>query len=155
MACIIFHQKQNEMKKMYAWGWALIASVALTACGGPAASTTNGENAETAAAEETPKQWTEVARLTGSGDKKSDVFTLGKGKSRLRYDFKAGQFGGMLGVYVVEEGVDIMRSGGIPEVMVNESEEGESSLSHLSAGNYYLNVMGVNGKWTVIVEEFK
>lgn len=148
------------MKRFYVWGWALIASIGLVACGSSSTSVTGGEGDENAVAtetveQETPKQWTEVARLTGSGDKKSDVFTLGGGKARLRYDFKAGQFGGMLGVYVVKEGVDIMRSGGIPEVMVNETEEGESSLSHLSSGNYYLNVMGANGKWAVVVEEFK
>lgn len=153
------------MKKIYTIALALIASVGFMSCGGstpaPATSTEGAETATPAetqvaqTAPETPKQWTEVMRLTGSGDKKSAVFTLNGGNARLRYDFKAGEYGGMMAVYVVKEGVDIMQTGGFPEVMVEDSEEGESSLSQLSSGNYYLNVTAANGKWTVIVEEMK
>ena len=61
---------------------------------------------------------------------------------------------GMFAAYVVDEGKDIMKQGGIPEVMTSaENEESESSIQK-SAARYYLNI-NATGNWTVTVEEFK
>lgn len=100
------------------------------------------------------KEWTELVQLQGNGNKKSDVFTYNGGKARLRYNFKAGDMGVFM-TYVVQEGQDVMREGGFPEVMLQAGEEGESNLSHLKKGNYYLNVTSANGNWVVVVEELK
>lgn len=105
-------------------------------------------------ASEQGKAWTEVLRLTGSGDKKSQAFTYSGGKARLRYDFQADEFGVFV-LYVVKDGEDIMQTGEFPEVMLQNGETGESNLSHLRKGNYYLNVNSANGKWEVVVEELK
>lgn len=106
-------------------------------------------------AEERTK-WTEVYTFKGNGMKKSPVFELTGGVARLKYKYK-GQGGigmGMLAVYVVDEGQDIMKVGGFPEIMTQaESEESESTIQK-GSGRYYLNVNAV-GSWTVIVEEKK
>lgn len=102
-----------------------------------------------------PKEWVEVIQLKGSGDKKSQPFSLGGGSKRLKYEFKGDPEFGMFAVYVVEKGQDVMKDGGVPEVMVTGAEDGESSLSQLGSGDYYLNVTAANGKWTVTVEEEK
>jgi len=88
--------------------------------------------------------------------KKSPTFELTGGEARLKYKYESGNgMGmGMFAAYVVDEGKDIMKQGGIPEVMTSaESEESESSIQK-SAGRYYLNI-NATGKWTVIVEELK
>ena len=72
----------------------------------------------------------------------------------MRYDFQADEFGAFI-LYVVKDGEDIMQTGGFPEVMLQNGETGESNLSHLRKGDYYLNVTSANGKWEVVVEELK
>ena len=100
------------------------------------------------------EQWTEVYTFKGNGLKKSPVFELTGNDTRLKYKYK-GQGGvGMFAVYVVNEGQDIMKTGGFPEVMTQaESEESESTIQK-GSGRYYLNVNAV-GSWTVTVEEKK
>ncbi len=61
---------------------------------------------------------------------------------------------GIFSVYVVDEGDDITKTGGIPEVMTQaENEESESALQKKS-GRYYLRV-NASGDWVVTIEEFK
>ena len=102
------------------------------------------------------EHWTEVYTFKGNGLKKSPVFELTGSDARLKYKYK-GQGGvgmGMFAVYVVNEGQDIMKTGGFPEVMTQaESEESESTIQK-GSGRYYLNVNAV-GSWTVTVEEKK
>jgi hypothetical protein len=108
------------------------------------------------ATEKRKSQWTEVYTFKGNGVKKSPSFELKGGETRLKYKYKSnnGIGVGMFAAYVVEQGKDIMKQGGIPEVMTSaESEESESSIQK-SAGRYYLNI-NATGNWTVIVEEFK
>ena len=88
--------------------------------------------------------------------KKSPTFELTGGEARLRYNYSSdnGMGMGMFSAYVVDEGKDIMKQGGIPEVMTTaENEESESSIQK-SSGRYYLNINAA-GNWTVTVEEFK
>ncbi|WP_234111752.1 MULTISPECIES: hypothetical protein [Chryseobacterium] len=107
---------------------------------------------------ETPKEkeWTKVYSFSGNGMKKSPTFELTGNEARIKYNYKAdGGLGmGMFAVYVVDEGDDIMKTGGVPEVMSQaENEESESTIQK-SAGKYYLNV-NASGNWTVTVEELK
>ncbi|WP_298032086.1 hypothetical protein [uncultured Alistipes sp.] len=100
------------------------------------------------------KNWVELISVSGSGDKKSVEFEYSGGKAKLHYNFQADD-SGAFAVYVVKEGSDVMTEGGFPEVMLDGAEEGDSNLSHLQKGTYYLNVMSANGKWTISVEELK
>lgn len=103
-----------------------------------------------------PKEWSELISFNGSGDKKSEAFIYDGGDAKLAYDFKTNNsYGGAFVVYVVKKGVDINETGGFPELTLNTSESGESSLSHLSKGEYYLNVMSANGTWSISVQELK
>lgn len=102
------------------------------------------------------KEWAEVYTFKGNGMKKSPVFTLNGNDARVKYKYRAtdGVGIGMFAIYVVDEGVDIMKEGGIPEIMTqSENEESETSIQK-AAGNYYLNI-NASGNWTVIVEELK
>lgn len=143
------------MKKK-TWIWiaviAVIFIIILAASGG--SDSTEATATQEAATEPASKEWVELITLSGSGDKKSVEFDYSGGKARLRYDFQAGSVGAFA-VYVVKEGTDVMTDGGFPEVMLSAGEQGESNLSHLRKGTYYLNVMAANGKWTVTVEELK
>lgn len=106
--------------------------------------------------QETPesKEWVEVLKFKGSGEKKSEIFELTGAKSRIKYNFKSSGMG-MFAVYVLPEGYNLMEKGGFPEIMIDQAEEGESSLSHLKKGTYYMSVSSANGKWEISIEEFK
>lgn len=102
------------------------------------------------------KQWTTVYTFKGNGMKKSQVFELTDGHARLKYSYKApGDIGsGFFSVYVVDESEDIMKTGGIPEVMTQaENEESESAIQK-GSGRYYLDV-NASGNWVVTVQELK
>ncbi len=100
---------------------------------------------------EKPKTWTPIFSLNGSGSKKSAVFQLTGAPARAKYKFVAGDFG-LFSYYIVPAGDDVMRTGGIPEVMTQQSEESESSI-HKPAGAYYLNMNSSGGNWSVVIEE--
>lgn len=88
--------------------------------------------------------------------KKSPVFELTGASARLKYDYSSqNNLGtGAFAVYIVDEGHETMKEGGIPEIMTSaESETSESAL-HKKKGRYYLEISAV-GKWTVTVEEYK
>ena len=154
-----YKQERTGTKSAKIYGIALVALFILFAI------TTNkdksknnspsGDNSQTTT-ETRKSQWTEVYTFKGNGMKKSPTFELTGGEARLKYKYESGNgMGmGMFAAYVVDEGKDIMKQGGIPEVMTSaESEESESSIQK-SAGRYYLNI-NATGKWTVIVEELK
>ncbi len=102
------------------------------------------------------KEWVNVFEFDGNGMKKSESFKLNGGKTKLLYAYQ-GEKGlgmGMFSAYVVDEGDDIMRTGGVPEIMTQaESDKGETYIRK-SSGEYYLNVMA-DGQWKVIVQELK
>jgi len=150
--------KKPVYLRWWFWVFAIFVLILIIALSGG-----NGENSEQTSnseqgveqnSENSSKQWVELIQFKGKGDKKSEVFTYNGGKARLRYEFNSSDFG-VFAAYVVKEGVDIMTEGGLPEVMLDGSESGESNLSHLRKGNYYLNISSANGSWTVIVEELK
>lgn len=102
---------------------------------------------------EAEKKWVDVYTFKGNGMKKSPLFELTGSEARLKYKYSGDDDMGLFSVYVVDGGKDIMEDGGIPEVMIQVSEDSESSIQK-SAGTYYLNVNAV-GKWEVTVQEFK
>ena len=118
-------------------------------------STTN-ESSTTSTEPTKEKQWTTVYTFKGNGMKKSPVFELTGGDAKLKYSYKApGGVGmGMFSVYVVDEGDDIMETGGFPEVMTQAENEDSESTIQKGSGRYYLNV-NASGSWVVTVEEMK
>lgn len=120
----------------------------------PRSTTTSQEEAAPATeqAPAAPKAWTEITSLSGNGNKKGQLFTLTGNQARIKYSLSGDMC--MLAVYVVDEGSDIMENGGFPEVTQDEAGSGETIL-HGKRGNFYLNVMGANGDWKVVVEEMR
>lgn len=118
---------------------------------------TSSTSSPAAAAEPAKKaEWTEVYTFKGNGMKKSPVFHLNGNEARLKYNYKApGSLGmGVFSAYVMDKGEDLMKTGGIPDVMTQaESEESESSIQK-SEGDYYLYI-NASGSWTVTVEELR
>ena len=105
---------------------------------------------------EKEKEWTKIYSFSGNGLKKSPAFELSGNDARIRYSYKApeGLGMGLFSVYVVDEGDDIMKTGGVPEIMTQaENEESESTIQK-SSGRYYLEV-NASGNWTVTIEELK
>lgn len=102
-------------------------------------------------------QWTPVCTLKGNGSKKSPLFYLSGGEARLKYKYKASSASigmGVIAIYVLNEGVDLMKDGGFPEVNSDAIKEDTESSLQKSAGKYYLSVNAM-GNWEVMVEEKK
>lgn len=96
-----------------------------------------------------PKQFVEVTRLSGTSEKRGEVFELNSG-SRMRYESSAGFFA----VYVMDEGDSLEENGGFPEVTCTEPCNDTTQLAK-KAGRYYLEVKSSGGAWTVIIEELR
>lgn len=117
---------------------------------------TSENNTSASSENSNKKEWTTVYSFSGNGMKKSPTFELKGNDARIKYNYKAdGNIGmGMFAVYIVDEGDDIMKTGGFPEVMTQaENEESESTIQK-SEGKYYLNV-NATGNWKVTVEELR
>jgi len=155
---------ENQVKKQkpfYKKTWVIIVGVIILLIiianlsgskDSSAPASTSTTSTETAKA----KQWTVVYEFKGNGMKKSPVFELTGGAARIKYSYKApdGLGMGVFSVYVVDEGEDIIKTGGIPEVMTQAENENSESAIQKSAGRYYLNV-NASGNWVVSVEEMK
>jgi hypothetical protein len=103
-------------------------------------------------AEETSGEWIEVATLSGTGDQRGEVFTI-EGDARITYEFNAADEDFAIGaVYVVQEGDTLEDQGGIPEMMPDGTEAGETMFYR--TGNFYFDVTAANyDSWTVTIEE--
>jgi hypothetical protein len=102
---------------------------------------------------ETESSYKQIFHFTGTGSKKSETFKLSGNPARLNYKYNTGDMG-VFSIYVVPEGEDIQKDGGIPEVMPDTDKTKDSSTStiHKDAGSYYLDV-NATGKWDITVEE--
>ena len=99
------------------------------------------------------KSYVKLLEFSGNGRKKSSIFELHGNHARLRYKYKSGTDGmGLFSVYIVPDGEDIMKEGGIPEVMSSADHEESESAIQKSAGKYYLDV-NATGSWSIVVEE--
>lgn len=138
-------------KKTLFWIIGIAVVIIIIAAAGGGGDGTPADQTE----DSTPEEWVELISFSGNGEKKSTSFTYGGGEARLRYEFDGDADFGVFSVYVVKKGEDVMRDGGFPEVMLTAPESGESNLSHLRKGEYYLNVSSANGTWSIVVEELK
>ena len=99
------------------------------------------------------KSWTKVAELTGDADKSSETIHLSGGQVRLTYSFTGSDT--IIGaVYLMDEGKDLSKDGGIPVVMVTKASSDQTILRK-SAGDYYLQVTTANAAFTITLEELK
>ena len=115
--------------------------------------TGNSNNAQPTATTqpEKPKQWVTAIEASGNANKNTDTFELKGGKTKIIYTFSGGDV--IVGsIYVLKEGTDLMKQGGIPEVTVTNAGS-DSTFITKSAGSYYLSVKSANTSWTVKVEE--
>lgn len=112
------------------------------------ATATTSEKVETSIVETTEEQskTKTVIELEGSSNKRSQLFYIDGGTQVLGYAM-AGDFP-FLTIYVVEEGVDLNKSGGFPEVMVTVNvKEAENTYMYKSPGYYYVEVNSANCRW--------
>jgi|GEM_PF-2469704 len=100
-----------------------------------------------------PKQWTKVTELSGSTDKRGELFTLTGGQARLTYSVN-GDTMPVCSIYVMKAGTSLESDGGFPEVSVMENKS-DSTMLVKSAGQYYLDVKAASANWTVTIEEYK
>lgn len=151
-------------------GAALTLAVSLAACSStttadePAAvedaqveaGTTESSQPEAVEAEAAEPTWTAVTTITGNADQQSDTIALTGGKVRVTYDFVDSSGSGMVlgAIYVLDEGTDLMKDGGIPDVTVSEAGAGETILRK-GEGEYYVKVAAANVDYTVTIEEEK
>lgn len=111
------------------------------------------EQNEPAAKEEKAATWQEVITLDGKTDKSSKVFELTGAEARMTYSFKGGEDMSLGAIYLLAEGTDLMKDGGIPEVMIDGPVKEETAL-HKSAGTYFLDVNAANfDGWSITIEE--
>lgn len=114
-------------------------------------STTQPETTKVVGETSKAKQQVVVVKLSGNSNKSSDTFSLTGGKVTLTYDFKGAS--SIVGaIYVLKEGVDLQKDGGIPEVMVSQAGS-DSTILRKAAGDYYLQVNSANADYTVTIEE--
>lgn len=97
-----------------------------------------------------PKEWVTVITVSGNSNKRTDVFTLQGGKTRLTYDVKGSMV--VVSVYVLPEGYSLEEKGGFPEVTVSEPGTDTTFLTK-KAGNYHLDIKSANATWSVKIEE--
>ncbi len=103
--------------------------------------------------EKAAETWHEVVSLDGKTDKNSKVFELTGGEARMTYTFKGGEDMSIGAIYLLDEGTDLMKDGGIPEVMIDGPVKEETAL-HKSAGKYFLDVNAANfDGWSITIEE--
>lgn len=99
------------------------------------------------------KVWSKVIEISGNANKNSDSFELLGGKTKITYTFNGGDV--IVGaIYILKEGTDLNKSGGIPEVTVTNSGTDATFVTR-SAGTYYLSVKAANTSWIVKIEEEK
>lgn len=97
------------------------------------------------------KQWVKVIELSGSANKRSQVFELTGGQTKLSYVVK-GNTMPLCSIYVMEEGTSLQESGGFPEVMIQQAGSDTTYLNK-GPGRYYLDINSANCSWTVTIEE--
>lgn len=96
-----------------------------------------------------PKTWQKVVELSGSSNKRSDVFHLQGGQQRITY-LVDGQYATVY-FYFMPAGKTLDKDGGFPEVAAATNGD---TMSYRDAGEYYFDVSGT-GNWTIQIEELR
>lgn len=96
--------------------------------------------------------WQNVINVSGNSNKRTDVFYLGSGKKQLLYSV-TGDYP-IAAIYLMDEGEDLMETGGVPEVLVQDTGS-DSTMLVKSPGRYYLEVQSTGCSWEVTIQEYK
>lgn len=148
-------------KKRTSWKWlgGLVAFlVGLVIVSGMIGTATDpGKTAElptdvTTKAAPAKKVWVPLATLTGGTEKTSDTIRTTGGRVRVSWDVVGGD-AAMVAIYLLNEGTDLQRDGGIPVAMPDEASTKDSIVLRKGAGEYFVQVTSANAKYTVKVEE--
>lgn len=106
----------------------------------PTPSPTPAPKATPTAEAATLKEW------RGSGIKITEPFTVAKTPWAVAWDFKRGEYGGILVIYVYRPG------GSLPvAVVANTMKDGKGDSYVYETGTFYLNISNSTGDWTVAV----
>lgn len=97
-------------------------------------------------------KWVPLATLTGGTEKTSDTIRTTGGKIRVTWKFTKGDMV-MGAIYLLDEGTDLQRDGGIPVAMIDDGSLSDSIVLRKGAGEYFVQVTAVNSKYKVTVEE--
>lgn len=104
---------------------------------------------------ETTMEWVMVKEVKSSGRKTSAPFTLGNGDKKVLYAYKSNNnMMGMFSYYIVPKGTNVMKEGGIPEVMVSEIKVKDESYLNRDAGEYQI-VTNCAGNFVIQVWEMQ
>jgi hypothetical protein len=124
----------------------------VTSSGEPAGQAT--QPAKKPAAPPAAKGWVKLVTLSGAADKNSDTIKTTGGKLRISYNFTDPGKSGFIvaAVYFLDEGVDPMKDGALPDVMISEPGKDVTTIRK-DAGEYYLKITAANTKYSVTVEE--
>ena len=96
--------------------------------------------------------WVDVISFDGNGRKKSKNFHLSGSETKIVYAYITSQPTGIFNVYVLDKGKDLLKEGGVPELMSNETQDSGESYIQKEEGDYYLDV-NAYGKWSVKIQE--
>lgn len=99
------------------------------------------------------KKWVPLATLTGGTEKTSDTIRTTGGRLRITWQLTASDMR-MAAIYLLNEGTDLQRDGGVPVVMVTGDDPNTDTIVlRKGAGEYFLQVAAANTKYKVTVEE--
>lgn len=98
------------------------------------------------------KKWVPLTTVTGGTEKTSDTIRTTGGKIRVSWTFTGGSMAAGA-IYLLDEGTDLQRDGGIPVAMIDEASTKDSIVLRKAAGEYFVQVSAANAKYTVRVEE--
>ena len=152
------HQSLNQPKKKMGVGKKILIGIGIFFLIGIIANydkekTTTSDKLNTNVGLDKPKQWVEVFKIKGGDSKITASFVLTGGKTKIKYKYSV-KGSGLFALYVVPDGQNIIKTGGIPDVMIQQSEDSETYIIK-EAGSYYFNISSSGGKWVVSIEEEK
>ncbi len=157
-----YKNERTRTRSSLIYGLSAIIFFALFGITAPDVATTQAENSklkkELVAEEETvspaPTKYVTVLTIKGNGTKNSASFHLNGNDAKLIYKYNTDGNIGVFGIYILNKGDDIMKTGGIPEVTANKTRVSDESSLQKAAGDYYLHV-NAYGEWKVTVEEME
>jgi hypothetical protein len=99
------------------------------------------------------KKWVPLTTVTGGTEKTSDTLRTVGGKIRITWKFTQSEY--MAGaIYLLNEGTDLQTDGGVPVAMIDNGDSASDSIVlRKGPGEYFLQVIAANTKYTVKVEE--
>lgn len=155
--------KKPIWKKWWFWIIAVIVIIIIASAGGgekgkpqpeisPTPKEELEEQPEKEVSEEQEATWQEVKSWQGTGIKNTEPFVITGKKWRIVWSNEdtTGFGGSGLQIYVYKPGLDL------PVSIAANAVGNASDTSYIyESGEFYLNINGANGNWTISVEDFR